>query len=66
MYYIKRDSDGMWLMGQMDGDCAVPTCIWGQHKRDALPFEDVCVAEATAKIIGGCTVVFMSAGGTQS
>ena len=58
MYLIKRVSDDMWLMGFMRAGCGVPTCIWGEHLRDALPFDSIYPAEALAKEIGGCVVIF--------
>lgn len=58
MYFIKRLSDDMWLMGYMRGACSVPTCIWGQHIKDAMPFDSQFKAEMMAKQIGRCIVVF--------
>lgn len=60
MYFIKRLSDDMWLMGYMRGACSVPTCIWGQHIKDAMPFDSQFKAEMMAKQIGRCSVVFMA------
>ena len=60
MYFIKRLSDDMWLMGYMRGACSVPTCIWGQHIKDAMPFDSQFKAEMMAKQIGRCSVVYMA------
>lgn len=58
MYFIKRQSDDMWLMGHMKLGCLRPTCVWGEDFRDALPIEQLSDAEVLARRIGGCTIVF--------
>ena len=58
MFFIKRVSDDMWLMGYMRGGCSVPTCIWSLHIRDALPFDSQFNAEKMARQIGGGVVIF--------
>ena len=60
MYFIKRQSDDMWLLGHMRLGCLRPTCVWGENFRDALPIDRLSDAEALARRIGGCTVVFMA------
>lgn len=56
MYIIMRASDGMWLMGHMEGGCSAPTCLWGDRRRDALRFYDISKARKMAKRIGDCAV----------
>lgn len=66
MYLIKRMADGMWLMGYWRGGCPVPTCIWGERLRDALPFTAQYAAEMLAREIGGCVVVFAQVKGAET
>ena len=60
MYFIKRDSDDMWLLTYKHGlnSSEMPTCVWGTDFRDALPFRYVEQARTLAAAITGCTVVF--------
>ena len=56
MYIIKRVADGMWLMAYREGGCGAPTCLWGEHRRDAMPFDGMAKALKTAKRIGDCMI----------
>ena len=58
MYFIKRNSDDMWLIGHMRSACGAPTCIWGEHFEDALPFEHLDDATLMSKWIGGVSIIF--------
>ena len=58
MFFIKRQSDDMWLLGHMRLGCLRPTCVWGKDFRDALPIEKLYDAETLARRIGGCAIVY--------
>lgn len=45
------------MMNHMTGGCGVPTCIWGEHRRDAKSFDSKAEAHALAEQIGGCEVI---------
>lgn len=56
-YIIHSLSTGLWMMNSMEGGCGVPTCIWGEHRRDAKAFDSRASAERMAERIGHCEVV---------
>ena len=62
MYFIKRESDNMWLLNYKHGlnSSGRPTSVWGLDLRDAMPFGYVEQAMTLAAAITGCTVVFKS------
>lgn len=60
MYFIKRQSDDMWLMGHMKLGCLQPTCVWSENICDALPIKTLEEAQTLARRIGGCTIIFRS------
>lgn len=65
MWFIKKD--GLWLMGYQQGEIkefmrdgklvSVPTCIYGERLKDAMPFENEISARNMAKMIGGTLMV---------
>ena len=62
MYFIRRESDDMWLLSYKHGlnSSGRPTSVWGDDVRDAMPFRYVEQARTLAAAITGCTVVFKS------
>ena len=60
MYLIRKD--GMWLMNYQPSGCkeilgggtfeSIYTCLWGDRKQDAKPFEHDYEAKALAKRLG--------------
>lgn len=60
MYFIKRESDDMWLLSYKHGlnSSETPTCVWGTDFRDALPFMHISEADFIAKSIRGCNVIY--------
>ena len=56
VYYIRDDATGLYLIGRMQLDAPVPTCVWGDRRADMLTFDSATEARSVAREIGGSAV----------